>query len=88
VGGERPVPAGLPRDVRVQADESRLSDEVDPELAGEREELRERIGRAPAARAIRVVDADPDGASPLGVDAAPALEGSGRAYASPARSFW
>ncbi len=66
VDRERGVPAGLPWDVGVQADEPGLPDEIEPELPSERDELRQRKGGAAAPRTIGVVDADPDGPPPSG----------------------
>ena len=65
-GGEGRVPPGLPGDVRVEANEPRLPQEVDPFLAAEPKEFREDPRCTPSERAIRVVDADPDRPAPRG----------------------
>jgi hypothetical protein len=59
-GREGRVAAGLPRDVRIEPHEAGRPKEVHVELPSECEQLAHRPGRAPAAGAVGVVDADPD----------------------------
>ena len=59
------VASGLPGNVRVEPDESRLSEEVDPFFPREHEQLGEDPGCASAPGTVGVVDSDPDRVHPL-----------------------
>jgi|HubBroStandDraft_1064217.scaffolds.fasta_scaffold10596_3 hypothetical protein len=63
--GEGCVPPRPPRDVGVEADEPRLTQEVESPLVGERDQLGQYVRRATAARAVGVVHADPDRPTPV-----------------------
>src|SRR3989337_1154467 len=53
-----PVPAGLPRDIRVEADEPRITNDV-PFPREAVNEFSRKKGRAHPTAAVRVVDSDP-----------------------------
>jgi hypothetical protein len=54
------VPPRFGRDVGIEANQSRLSDQVEAQPLGRPDDLGEGEGRAPAARAVGVVYPDPD----------------------------